>query len=202
MSIERRKLLIHLGAELVLTPAAEGMKGAIARAGEMQQQTPGTWMPDQFFQPRQPGHAPADHRPEDLAAMRGSTPWSPGSAPAARRQRRGRFSEGAESGNPHRGCGAGRLAGACRQQTGPHKIQGIGAGFVPGNFERSVVDEIVAVENDEAIRQSANPSQTGRHPLRHLGRRGTWPGPCSSPPDPSFRANGSCLSCPTPASVI
>jgi cysteine synthase A len=155
MSIERRKLLIHLGAELVLTPAAEGMKGAIARAGEMQQQTPGAWMPDQFSNPANP----AMHR-----RTTGPEIW---------RQCEGRIDAlvaGVGTGGTVSGAGgflkeqhpairivavepaaSPVLAGG---KPGPHKIQGIGAGFVPGNFERSVVDEIVAVENEEAIRQA------------------------------------------------
>jgi len=155
MSIERRKLLIHLGAELVLTPAAEGMKGTIARAGEIQQQTLGAWMPDQFSNPANP----AMHR-----RTTGPEIW---------RQCEGRIDAlvaGVGTGGTVSGAGgflkeqhpairvvavepaaSPVLAGG---KPGPHKIQGIGAGFVPGNFERSVVDEIVAVENDEAIRQA------------------------------------------------
>jgi len=155
MSIERRKLLIHLGAELVLTPAAEGMKGAIARAGEIQRQTPGAWMPDQFSNPANP----AMHR-----RTTGPEIW---------RQCEGRIDAlvaGVGTGGTVSGAGgflkeqhpairvvavepaaSPVLAGG---KPGPHKIQGIGAGFVPGNFERSVVDEIIAVENDEAIRQA------------------------------------------------
>lgn len=155
MSLERRKLLIHLGAELVLTPAAEGMKGAIAKAGEIQQQTPGAWMPDQFSNPANP----AMHR-----RTTGPEIW---------RQCEGRIDAlvaGVGTGGTVSGAGgflkeqhpamrivavepaaSPVLAGG---KPGPHKIQGIGAGFVPGNFERSVVDEIVAVENDEAIRQA------------------------------------------------
>ena len=155
MSLERRKLLIHLGAELVLTPAAEGMKGAIAKAGEIQQQTPGAWMPDQFSNPANP----AMHR-----RTTGPEIW---------RQCEGRIDAlvaGVGTGGTVSGAGgflkeqhpaihivavepaaSPVLAGG---KPGPHKIQGIGAGFVPGNFERSVIDEIVAVENDEAIRQA------------------------------------------------
>lgn len=155
MSIERRKLLIHLGAELALTPASEGMKGAIARAGEIQRQTPGAWMPDQFSNPANP----AMHR-----RTTGPEIW---------RQCEGRIDAlvaGVGTGGTVSGAGgflkernpairivavepaaSPVLAGG---KPGPHKIQGIGAGFVPGNFERSVVDEIVAVENDEAIRQA------------------------------------------------
>jgi len=155
MSIERRKLLIHLGAELILTPAAEGMKGAIARAREVQQQTPGSWMPDQFANPANP----AMHR-----QTTGPEIWqqSEGAIDA--------LVAGVGTGGTISGAG-----GFLKEQNpklhivavepaaspvlsggppGPHKIQGIGAGFVPANLDRAVIDEIVTVENDEAIRQA------------------------------------------------
>ena len=155
MSIERRKLLVHLGAELVLTPAAEGMKGAIARAVALQQQTPGSWMPNQFANPANP----AMHR-----RSTGSEIWQ---------QSGGRidaFVAGVGTGGTISGAG-----GYLKEQNpqlrvvavepaaspvlsggspGPHKIQGIGAGFVPGNFEASVVDEILTVGNEEAIEKA------------------------------------------------
>ncbi|WP_319587787.1 cysteine synthase A [uncultured Desulfobulbus sp.] len=155
MSIERRKLLIHLGAELVLTPAAEGMKGAIARAREIQQQTPGSWMPDQFANPANP----AMHR-----RTTGPEIWQ---------QCEGRidaFVAGVGTGGTISGAGgylkehnpglhivaveptaSPVLSGGT---PGPHKIQGIGAGFVPDNLDRSVIDEILTVDNEEAIGQA------------------------------------------------
>jgi cysteine synthase A len=155
MSIERRKLLIHLGAELVLTPAAEGMKGAIARARDIQQQTPGSWMPDQFANPANP----AMHR-----RTTGPEIWQ---------QCEGRidaFVAGVGTGGTISGAG-----GFLKERNpalhivavepaaspvlsggtpGPHKIQGIGAGFVPDNLDRSVIDEIMTVDNEEAIGQA------------------------------------------------
>jgi cysteine synthase A len=155
MSMERRKLLIHLGAHLVLTPAAEGMKGAIARASELQQQTPGSWMPNQFANPSNP----AMHR-----RTTGPEIWQ---------QCEGRidaFVAGVGTGGTISGAG-----GYLKEQNpkvrivavepaaspvlsggnpGPHKIQGIGAGFVPEILDRSVIDEIVTVSNDEAILQA------------------------------------------------
>jgi cysteine synthase len=161
MSIERRKLLIHLGATLVLTPAAEGMKGAIARAREITQQTPGAWMPDQFANPANP-------------AMHRST-----TGPEIWQQCGGRidgFVAGVGTGGTISGAG-----GWLKEQNpalhivavepaaspvlsggapGPHKIQGIGAGFVPDNLDRSVIDEIMTVTNEEAIGQAQKLART------------------------------------------
>jgi cysteine synthase A len=155
MSIERRKLLVHLGAELVLTPAAEGMKGAIARAVALQEQTPGSWMPNQFANPANP------------AMHRRST------GPEIWQQSEGRidvFVAGVGTGGTISGAG-----GYLKEQNpqlrvvavepaaspvlsggspGPHKIQGIGAGFIPGNFEAAVVDEILTVSNEAALEQA------------------------------------------------
>lgn len=161
MSIERRKLLIHLGAELVLTPAAEGMKGAIAKAREIQQQTQGSWMPDQFANPANP----AMHR-----RTTGPEIWE---------QCEGRidaFIAGVGTGGTISGAG-----GFLKEQNpalhivavepsaspvlsggapGPHKIQGIGAGFVPDNLDRSVIDEIMTVDNEEAMAQARTLART------------------------------------------
>jgi len=161
MSIERRKLLIHLGAELVLTPAAEGMKGAVARAREIQAQTPGSWMPDQFANPANP----AMHR-----RTTGPELWQ---------QCAGRIDAlvaGVGTGGTISGVGgflkernpellvvaiepaaSPVLSGGA---PGPHKIQGIGAGFVPDNLDRTVLDEIMTVDNDEAIRQARTLART------------------------------------------
>lgn len=161
MSIERRKLLLHLGAELVLTPAAEGMKGAVARAREMQARTPGSWMPDQFANPANP----AMHR-----RTTGPEIWQ---------QCEGRidgFVAGVGTGGTISGVGgflkerhpavqvvaiepaaSPVLSGGA---PGPHKIQGIGAGFVPDNLDRAVIDEIMAVDNDEAIHQAQTLART------------------------------------------
>jgi cysteine synthase A len=155
MSIERRKLLIHLGAELVLTPAAEGMKGAVARATALQEATPGSWMPNQFANPANPAMHQCTTGPEIWQQVEG---WIDA------------FVAGVGTGGTISGVGRylKEQAAAVRVvavepsaspvlsggSPGPHKIQGIGAGFVPGNFDASVVDEILTVTNESAIEQA------------------------------------------------
>lgn len=155
MSIERRKLLIHLGAELVLTPAAEGMKGAIARARDIQHRTPGAWMPDQFANPANPAMHRQTTGPEiwqqsggnidALVAGVGTGGTISGVGGFLKEQNPKVYVVAVEP------AASPVLSGG---SPGPHKIQGIGAGFVPGNLDRSVIDEIVTVENEEAIGQA------------------------------------------------
>ena len=151
MSQERRALLSALGAELVLTDGATGMAGAIEKASELLETTPGAWMPDQF---NNPANARAHYETtgpelwEDtegnvdvLVAAVGSGGTITGTGRYLKEQNpavRVVAVEPAES--PV-------LSGG---RPGPHKIQGIGAGFVPGTLELSVVDEIMTVTGDEA----------------------------------------------------
>ena len=155
MSIERRTLLAHLGAELVLTPAPEGMKGAVARAAALQAATPGSWMPDQFNNPANPAMHYQSTGPEIWQQVHGQIDA---------------FVAGVGTGGTVSGAGrylkqqraAIRIAAVepaaspvlSGGNPGPHKIQGIGAGFVPGNVDRSVIDEILSVANEEAIEQA------------------------------------------------
>lgn len=152
MSIERRKLLRHLGAELVLTPAAQGMKGAIAEAGRILAETPNAFMPDQFANPANP----AIHRRTTAEEI-----W---------RDSGGRvdvFVAGVGTGGTITGvsevlkprnpqlkvvavepAASPVLSGGA---PGPHKIQGIGAGFVPQVLNRGIINEIMTVGDDDAI---------------------------------------------------
>lgn len=163
MSIERRNLLKALGAQLVLTPGGEGMKGAIARAEELKAATPGSLILQQFDNPANP----AMH-----ARTTGEEIW---------RDTDGEvdiFVAGVGTGGTISGVGATLkkynpavkivavepedspvLSGG---KPGPHKIQGIGAGFVPKNYNPAVVDEVVLISNDEAIR-------TGRQLAKYEG---------------------------------
>lgn len=151
MSAERRALLSALGSELVLTPAGEGMAGAIARAQELLRQLPGAWMPDQFNnaandQAHYETTGPEIWRATDgtvdvLVAGVGSGGTITGAGRYLKEQNpavRVVAVEPAES--PV-------LSGG---KPGPHTIQGIGAGFVPGTLDMSVVDQVVTVTGEEA----------------------------------------------------
>ncbi|MEA4898252.1 MAG: cysteine synthase A [Christensenellaceae bacterium] len=152
MSVERRALVKALGAEVVLTPGSEGMKGAIRKAEELAAELPSAFIPQQFNNPANP----RTHRETTALEILADTDG----AIAA-------FVAGVGTGGTVSGVGQALkekvpgvkifavepaaspvLSGG---QPGPHKIQGIGAGFVPGVFDPSVVDEVVTVGNDEAF---------------------------------------------------
>ncbi len=152
MSDERKRLLRALGAELVLTPGAEGMTGAIAKARELQAATPGSVIMSQFDNPANP----AVHE-----RTTGEEIW--------------RDTDGdvdilvAGVGTGGTLCGSGHTLKAHKPSVkvvavepeaspvlsggkpGPHKIQGIGAGFVPGNYDATIVDHVEQISNDEAM---------------------------------------------------
>jgi len=152
MSLERRKLLKHLGAEVVLTPAVEGMTGAIRKAVEILGEHDNTYMPDQFSNPANP----AIHRRTtaeeiwrdtggqvDVVVAGVGTGGTITGVAEAIKARKPTFQavavEPADS--PV-------LSGG---KPGPHKIQGIGAGFVPGVLNQGVIDEVITVSNAEAF---------------------------------------------------
>ncbi len=152
MSLERRKLLKAFGAELVLTPGAEGMKGAIAKAKEILENTPGAWMPQQFENPANPEihrKTTAEEIWQDTDGQvdivvggvgTGGTLTGVGEVIKARKPDFKVVAvEPAES--PV-------ISGG---KPGPHKIQGIGAGFIPKNLNTEVVDEVITVASEDAI---------------------------------------------------
>lgn len=161
MSIERRKLLKYLGAELVLTEAAKGMKGAIVKAQEIIDATPGAVMPSQFANPANP----EIHRRTTALEI-----W---------------HDTGGEADVLISGVGTGGTITGCAQvlkekkpgfhvvavepedspvlsggDPGPHKIQGIGAGFVPSILETDLIDEIVTVSNHAAFSTAREAART------------------------------------------
>jgi len=152
MSLERRKLLKALGADVVLTPAAEGMRGAIARAAQLVQDTPGAFMPNQFENPAnvevhrrttaEEIWRDTDGLADVLVAGVGTGGTITGVADVIKRRRPSFKAIAVEP------AASPVLSGG---QPGPHKIQGIGAGFVPAILDRSLIDEIVQVADEEAL---------------------------------------------------
>lgn len=158
MSLERRKLLAALGAELVLTPGAEGMKGAIAKAESLVASTPDALMLQQFSNPSNP----KIHRETTAEEIWNDTDGAVDI-----------FIAGVGTGGTISGVGQvlkerkpgvqiiavepadspviSQTRAGEALKPGPHKIQGIGAGFVPKNLDLSVIDEVIKVTNDEAL---------------------------------------------------
>lgn len=152
MSIERRKLMKAYGAELVLTSGAEGMKGAIAKAEELAKQTPGSFIPSQFTNPANP----AIHE-----KTTGVEIWNDTDGKVDI------FVAGVGTGGTLSGVGAYLKSKnpdvkvvavepksspvLSEGKSGAHKIQGIGAGFVPETLNTKIYDEIITVENDDAF---------------------------------------------------
>ena len=155
MSLERRALLQALGAELVLTPGTQGMKGAITRAEKLVQSTPNAFMPQQFRNPANPEvHRrttaeeiwnDTDGQVDVLVAGVGTGGTITGVAEATKARKPSFRAIAVEPVHSH------VLSGG---QPGPHKIQGIGAGFVPDVLNVDIVDEIVQVSNEHAFAMS------------------------------------------------
>jgi cysteine synthase A len=158
MSLERRTLLAMLGAKLVLTPGAEGMKGAIARAEELVQNTPNAWMPQQFNNPANPAvhqQTTAEELWEDtdgaidiLVSAVGTGGTITGVSEVIK-QRKPEFK--AIAVEPKDSPVITQTMKGEPLKPGPHKIQGTGAGFVPNNLHLQAVDEVVTVSNDDAF---------------------------------------------------
>lgn len=161
MSVERRKMLAYLGAELVLTPKEKGMGGAIARANELLAEIPGAVSPSQFDNPANPAiheKTTAEEIWADTAGGvdaiisgigTGGTFTGVGRVLKPRKPSLKMFAIEPE--------GSPVLSGG---QPGPHMIQGIGAGFVPGNADTSLIDEILKVSNDEAFETARKLAKT------------------------------------------
>ena len=152
MSVERRQLMKAYGAELVLTEGARGMKGAIAKAGELAKEIPGGFIPGQFVNPANPAAHRASTGPEIWEDTEGKVDV---------------FVAGVGTGGTVTGVGAylkernpavkvvavepAASPVLSKGTAGSHKIQGIGAGFVPEVLDTGVYDEVIAVENEDAF---------------------------------------------------
>ncbi|WP_300347330.1 cysteine synthase A [uncultured Oscillibacter sp.] len=152
MSVERRQLMKAYGAELVLTEGARGMKGAIAKAGELAKEIPGGFIPGQFVNPANPAAHRASTGPEIWEDTEGKVDI---------------FVAGVGTGGTVTGVGAylkernpavkvvavepAASPVLSKGSAGSHKIQGIGAGFVPEVLDTGVYDEVIAVENEDAF---------------------------------------------------
>ena len=152
MSVERRNLLKAYGAELVLTDGAQGMKGAIAKAEELAAQTPGSFIPSQFTNPSNPKAHIATTGPEIWSDTDGKVDiFVAGVGTGGTLSGVGEY---LKSKNPKVKVVAVEPAGSpvlSNGTAGPHKIQGIGAGFVPETLNTEIYDEIIPVENDDAF---------------------------------------------------
>ena len=152
MSVERRNLLKAYGAELVLTDGAKGMKGAIEKANELAAATPGSFIPGQFVNPANPAIHRATTGPEIWAATDGKVDiFVAGVGTGGTLTGVGEY---LKAQNPNVKIVAVEPAGSpvlSKGVAGPHKIQGIGAGFVPDTLNTKIYDEIIPVENEDAF---------------------------------------------------
>ena len=152
MSVERRQLMKAYGAELVLTEGAKGMKGAIAKAEELAKEIPGSFIPGQFVNPANPAVHRATTGPEIWEDTDGKVDiFVAGVGTGGTVTGTGEY---LKEQNPNVKVVAVEPAGSpvlSKGTPGAHKIQGIGAGFVPDVLTTSVYDEIIAVENDDAF---------------------------------------------------
>jgi cysteine synthase A len=152
MSLERRKLLKHLGAEVVLTPGSQGMPGAMNRAREIAAESPGAYMPDQFSNPANPEvhrrttaeeiWRDTDGKVDILVAGVGTGGTITGVAEVIKARKPSFQAVAVEP------AASPVLSGGT---AGPHLIQGIGAGFIPTILNREIIDEVITVADQDAI---------------------------------------------------
>ena len=160
MSLERRKLLLHLGAELVLTPGSEGMQGAVTRAREIMQKTSNSYMPNQFDNPANPEihrrttaeeiWKDTDGEVDILVSGVGTGGTITGVSEVIKARKPSFTAIAVEPADSP------VLSGG---KAGPHKIQGLGAGFIPAILNINIIDEIISVTNEQAFKTARKLAQ-------------------------------------------
>jgi cysteine synthase A len=158
MSVERRTLLALLGAKLVLTPGAEGMKGAIKKAEDLSKEIAGSWIPQQFNNPANPEvhrrttaeeiWSDTNGKADILVSAVGTGGTLTGVAEVIKSRKKGFRAIAVE---PKDSPVITQTRNGEPVKPGPHKIQGTGAGFVPKNLNLQVVDDVITVSNEDAI---------------------------------------------------
>jgi cysteine synthase A len=158
MSLERRTLLVLLGAKLVLTPAGEGMKGAILKAAELQRQIESSWIPQQFENPANPEihrkttaeeiWQDTDGAADILVSAVGTGGTITGVSEVIKSRKPSFRAIAVE---PKDSPVITQTRNKEPLKPGPHKIQGTGAGFIPKNLNLDIVDEVITVTNEDAI---------------------------------------------------
>jgi cysteine synthase A len=152
MSVERRQLMKAYGAELVLTEGAKGMKGAIAKAEELAKEIPGSFIPGQFVNPANPAAHKATTGPEIWADTEGEVDiFVAGVGTGGTITGVGDYLKAQKPGVQVVAVEPASSPVLSKGTSGAHKIQGIGAGFVPDVLDTKIYDEIIPVENDDAF---------------------------------------------------
>ena len=153
MSVERRNLLKAYGAKIVLTDGSKGMKGAIAKAEELAKETPNSFIPEQFANPANPAAHEATTGPEIYNDLDGKVDaFIAGVGTGGTLSGVGRYLKKQDKDIRVVAVEPATSPVLSKGQAGPHKIQGIGAGFVPETLDTKVYDEVIAVPNEDAFK--------------------------------------------------
>ena len=178
MSVERRTLLALLGAKLVLTPATEGMKGAIKRAEDLHKEIADSWIPQQFDNPANPEihrrttaeeiWKDTDGKVDILVSAVGTGGTITGVSEVIKSRKKSFQAIAVE---PKDSPVITQTRNGEPLKPGPHKIQGAGAGFIPKNLNLQILDDVITVSNEDAFATARRLALEEGHPRRHFDRR-------------------------------